>query len=121
MPKVSEKQQLVKQIDDILFLLIMDDDSRNQPEIDELLDLKAHILSFRYFSSSTLIPKSLHHRAMLLTLPSEEFRQAFRMNKDTFLFILNKIQNHQVFKNNCNRKQQPVWVTVISCFGKIWL
>lgn len=48
MPRISEKQQIVKQIDQILLLLIIDDDPRNQKEIDELLDLKAHILSFRY-------------------------------------------------------------------------
>ena len=111
--KYQKNNKLMKQIDEILLLLIIDDDPRNQPEIDELLDLKAHILSFRYFSSSTLIPKSLHHRTMLLTLPSEEFRQAFRMNKDTFLFVLNNIQNHEVFKNNCNRKQQPIWVQLL--------
>jgi hypothetical protein len=113
MPKISEKQQIVTQIDEILFLLIIDDDPRNQQEIDELLDLKAHILSFRYFSSSNSIPKSLQHRTMLLILPGDEFREAFRMNKDTFLFILNKIQNHKVFKNNSRHQQQPVWLQLL--------
>ena len=47
MPRVSEKQQLVNQIDQILFMLIIDEDQRNKNEIDELLDLSTHILSFR--------------------------------------------------------------------------
>ena len=85
-----------------------DDEQRNIKDIEELLDLKAHILSFRYFSSSNSIPKSLEHRSMLLNLPGEEFREAFRMNKDTFLFVLNKIQNHQIFQNNSKKQQQPV-------------
>ena len=113
MPRISEKQQIVKEIDQILLLLIIDDNPRNQHEIDELLELKAHILSFRYFSSSNSIPKSLEHRTMLLILPGDEFREAFRMNKDTFIFILNKIQNHQVFKNNSRHQQQPVWLQLL--------
>ena len=50
---------------------------------------------------------------MLLTLPSEEFREAFRMNKETFLFILNKIQSHQIFKNNSKHQQQPIWLQLL--------
>ena len=113
MPKVSEKQQIINQIDEILFLLIIDDDQRNQQEIDELLDLKAHISSFRYFNSSVTIPKSIEHRILLLTLPSEEFREAFRMNKETFLYILTKIQSHQIFKNNSRHQQQPIWLQLL--------
>ena len=94
-------------------MLIIDDDQRNKKEIDELLDLKAHILSLRYFSSQTLMPKLLEHSTMLLTLPGEEFRETFRRKKDTFIFILNKIQNHQIFQNNSRRPQQPVWLQLL--------
>lgn len=77
------------------------------------MELKAHILSYRFFEACGSIPKSLQHRTTLLMLPSNEFRQAFRMNKDTFLFILNTIQNHQVFQNNSYNKQQPVWIQLL--------
>lgn len=50
---------------------------------------------------------------MLLTLPHNNFRQAFRMNKDTFNFILNKIENHHIFHNNSLHKQQPVWLQLL--------
>jgi hypothetical protein len=80
MPRVSEKQQLVNQ-NQILFMLIIDDDQRNKKEIDELFDLKSLILSFRYFRSQTVIPKSLEHKTMLLILKGKEFKEAFRMKK----------------------------------------
>ena len=49
---------------------------------------------------------------MLSTLPGEEFREAFRMKKDTFIFILDQIQNHYIFQNNSRRPQQPILVTL---------
>ena len=113
MPKISKRQKTIKEIDQILFLLILFDSEENEEQIQELMELKAHILSFRFFEPYQSIPKSLQHRTTLLTLPTSEFRQAFRMNKDTFLFILNRIQNHQVFQNNSYNKQQPVWIQLL--------
>jgi hypothetical protein len=113
MPKISTRQQTIKEIDKLLLLLIITDYEENEEQIQELMELKAHILSYRFFSESERIPKSLHHRTNLLMLPNNQFRQAFRMNKDTFLFILNKIQNHHVFKNNSFNKQQPVWIQLL--------
>lgn len=82
-------------------------------EIQELLELKAQILSFRYFNKSDRIPKSLEYRTMLLTLPQNDFRQAFRMNKDTFISVLNRIEGHPVFQNDSLHKQQPAWVQLL--------
>ncbi len=113
MPKVSTRQKTIKEIDELLFLLIIYDAEENKEQIDDLLELKAHILSCRYFGTSQSIPKSLEYRTTLLTLPNYQFRQAFRMNKDTFLFILNNVQNHPVFQNNSFNKQQPVWVQLL--------
>ncbi len=89
-------------------VIISSTDSKEE-QINELLELKAYILSHRFFGASQTIPKSLEYRLNLLSLPSSEFRQAFRMNKDTFLFIL----NHPVFSNNSFNKQQPVWVQLL--------
>jgi hypothetical protein len=35
------------------------------------------------------------------------------MNKETFLFILNRIQYHQIFKNNSRHRQQLVWLQLL--------
>ena len=114
MPKVSARKQILEQIDKLLFhLIIFSNSNENVGEIEELMELKAHILSFRYFSNSVPIPKSLEHRVLLLTLPSNEFRQAFRMNKDTFSFILNTIENHPIFNTTNPHKQQPVWIQLL--------
>ncbi len=113
MPKVSSLKRTLADINQLLFLLIVYDSDENQEQINELLELKAHNLSHRFFSASQAIPKSLEYRLNLLSLPSTEFRQAFRMNKDTFLFILNHIQSHPVFSNNSFNKQQPVWVQLL--------
>jgi hypothetical protein len=117
MPKISTRQRTIQQIDDLLQHLILVNSFDSSPVIDkdieELLELKAHILSFRYFSSSDKIPKSLEFRTMLLSLPRDEFRQAFRMNKDTFNYILNKIEAHQIFQPSGAHKQQPVWIQLL--------
>jgi hypothetical protein len=119
MPKISSRQLTISQIDTILRQLILSDSFESSPfyeqEINELMELKAHILSYRYFDRAreSSIPKSLEHRTLLLTLPNDEFRQAFRMNKDTFVFILNKIEAHEIFKNAGTHKQQPVWVQLL--------
>lgn len=117
MPKISARQQTLSQIDELLQNLIIMDSfelvSIYENEINELLELKAHILSFRYFCRNDAIPKSLEHRILLLTLPQNEFRQAFRMNKDTFNFILNQIENNDIFKSTGTKEQQPVWVQLL--------
>jgi hypothetical protein len=113
MPKVSTRRKTINEIDSIIFALILEDTPQNGNQVEELLELKAHILSYRYFSPVEVIPKSLEHRTILLTLPINEFRQAFRGKKDTFAFILNRIQDHQVFQNNGLCKQQPVWVQLL--------
>ena len=99
--------------------MIISDYEENEEQIQELVELKAHILSYRYFSESARIPKSLHHRTTLLTLPNNKFRQAFRMNKDTFMYILTTIQNHQVFQNSSFNKQQPVWVQLLVALERL--
>ena len=109
----SIRQQTINEFDQILFLLIISNYEENEEQIQELLELKAHILSFRFFTSTERIPKSIQHRTNLLTLPNNEFRQAFRMNKDTFMYILTTIQNHSVFLNNSFNKQQPVWIQLL--------
>ena len=120
MPKVSTRKQTLEEIDKLLFhLIIFNDSNENDGEIEELMELKAHILSFRYFSSSERIPKSLEHRTTLLILPNNEFRQAFRMNKDTFSFVLSRIQDHRVFKNNSFINQQPVWVQLLVALERL--
>ena len=105
MPKISTRQKTIKEIDHLLFLLFVFDYEGNEEEIQELLELKAHILSYRYFSGSEKITKSLEHRTNLLTLPNNEFRQAFRMNKDTYMYNLTTIQNHEVFSNQSYNNQ----------------
>lgn len=60
MPRVSERQATLSRIEECLELLILwnsFDSSCFENEIEELLELKAHILSFRYFSKSDFIPK----------------------------------------------------------------
>ena len=53
MPKISARQETLSQIDELLQTLIIMDSfelvSIYENEINELLELKAHISSFRYF------------------------------------------------------------------------
>ncbi|RPB21763.1 hypothetical protein L211DRAFT_755297, partial [Terfezia boudieri ATCC MYA-4762] len=45
------------------------------------------------------------YQDVVYCLPLNRFRHFFRMNPDSFLFILAKINNHAVFHNNSKKKQ----------------
>lgn len=66
------------------------------------LQLLRYLQETRYLKSRTVgISKSgAWYQDVVNRLPLNVFRHYFRMNPDSFLFILSKIREHAVFKNN---------------------
>ena len=118
MPQQSARQQLLKEIDSIIFLAILFDEEDD--EIEELMDIKFAISSSRFIGPRTSIPKTVELRNLLWELPDTEFKQVClfwkkvaRMNRNSFLFLLTEISDHQIFQNTSLNPQRDVWIQTI--------
>ncbi|TPX73303.1 hypothetical protein CcCBS67573_g05436 [Chytriomyces confervae] len=78
---------------------------------EELLELIYTLQQRRYLNDRRRrIPKVLELRNLLLQLDDREFRIRMRMNSSSFQFLLSKIRDHPVFRNNLQNLQAPVWI-----------
>ena len=78
MPRISDRQALLDELDDMVKVLAIWDDDE---DIDELLDIRACILSCRYFNLRSHIRKNKSMNEMLWFYDDREFRQVVRMNQ----------------------------------------
>jgi hypothetical protein len=135
MPKESQRQYLLRHVTTTLSKAILDEEmessdsdcgsagSRSDNEsdsesdsdeemtpVDEMFELLALIESARYLNPPEKIPKAPQFRVnTFMELPDETFRQAARMSKATFLFVVHEIEDHPIFQNDSYCKQAPVW------------
>lgn len=107
-------------------LLILDisdsEDEENDvvQDIDDLLMIKTHIESTRYFLPCSPVPKDSGLRELLWYYPDSSFRQIVRMDKASFVRLVNLIQGHECFKNNSrNQQEEPYYqlMVVLSRLG----
>jgi hypothetical protein len=87
MPRQSKRQKLILEIDDMLKTLAMffQDDT---DEFQELLEIKAHLESYRFMSCQDAIEKNLTMRNMLWRFTERYFD--FSLNKyNLIIFIIN--------------------------------
>ena len=79
------------------------------------------LLSIRYmYSRMNQVPKSNTFRNEVISaLPLDRFRHFFRMNPDSYLKVLDRIENHQVFKNKARMKQVKRNTTLIITKAKL--
>jgi hypothetical protein len=103
MPKVSERQFLLREINNLIFLHAVtktlhpfESELWNyyEAEIANLLQLQAFIEASRYIKERTPIPKTSALRNILFDLPENSFRQLVRMSKPTFQFLEGKVFNY---------------------------
>ena len=108
MPRLSDRQSILDDIDDMVKTMAAWDDEDN---IDELVDIRAAIASCRYLNLRAFIMKNKSMNEMLWFYDDREFKQVERMTKDSFLKLLNLISNDDAFGSPLSRhKQAPVWV-----------
>jgi hypothetical protein len=82
--------------------------TQSDSSLDKLMELKAGILASRYLGPRSAIPKQTGYRDILFEMPEEGFRQALRMSKPTFDYVLSLIDMHPVFHNNSlNPQMEP--------------
>lgn len=52
-------------------------------------------------------------------MPPRDFRQIFRMNKDSLEYLINRLSLHPVFNNNSRNRQQPVFVQILVALSQL--
>eukprot|EP01035_Chromulina_nebulosa_P002733 gene2733-3722_t len=122
MPVLSERKKLLKDLNEVLKLLIIDGNESTH-EFTDIMELAASIGSHRYLNVSVPIPKNHEWRELFFAFPDNDFRQMARMDQISFLRLLQKIEDHPVFHNQSLNVQELVWVQLavalnrLGCYG----
>lgn len=113
MPRLSERQALIDDIESILKELAIHGDEKTA-DFSELFDLRASLDEARYLNLRKHIKKNRSMNDMLWTYSDKDFRQAVRMDKTSFVKIVELIKNHDVFnRESKTQKQAAVWVQLM--------
>jgi hypothetical protein len=109
MPKSSEREMLLNDLNHILMILAIEG-KEDEPEFKEILDLIVQIERNRYLDQKNFrsIPKSTWIKDNLMNLLDKESSNITRMSKMSFLILLELIKDHEIFKNNSNNKQEDI-------------
>jgi len=125
MPKVSERQLVIDEIEQfieaslLLDALDVEDSSSDESSesssdsdmdpIDIAFELLTDALGKRYHAPRLRVPKSNHFRMeILFNLPCNRFAQQMRMSPTAFRHILNLIEINPIFMNNGHCPQRDV-------------
>jgi len=119
MPKVSERESLLKEIDASLKLMAMLDDDETE-DFEELMEVRACLEDVRYVDLRKYETKKRSMNDLLWSYTDASFRQTVRMDKASFLGLLQLISPHEVFHRitrNRHRvycaKQTPIWIQLM--------
>lgn len=118
MPKRSDRKEMLLELDNMLRVLAIYDDD-NTEEFQEVLKMYAQLYSTRFFIEREVIPKSSSMIDIMWHYADKEFKQIARMNKSTFIGLLNLIENHAVFKNKSKNKQKPTWIQLLVVLNRL--
>jgi hypothetical protein len=113
MPYLSERQQLLGDLELLILLANYNDDDEQE---EELLELYAHVLASRYLGERQVLKRPPHYFLdRFPNLPDGEFRSMFRTSKAGFFALLEKIQDNAVFSNNSTCPQtHPAWQLAVA-------
>jgi hypothetical protein len=103
---------LIQELDFLIRVLIADGQEKTK-SFKEIMNLRLEMASNRYLNASTPIPKNKAMNLMLWHYPEREFRQIVRMDKKSFVKLVEQIKYHRVFQSNSMNKQEAVWIQLM--------
>ena len=103
MPRTSERQRLLQDIDEVVEQMVLDDEGETV-DFADIIELQSFVESNRYLSNRGRIPKNASMNDMLWIWPEDSFKQEVRMGRIAFVRLVNLIQDHEAFKNNAYKK-----------------
>jgi len=119
MPRFSQREILIKEIDNLLKFMVMTDKDDTE-DFEEIIDIRVSLEFVRYIDLRKYETKKLSLNHLLLSYTDDAFKQIVRMDKKSFLRILRLIAPNPVFhKLMYNRfkqyyaKQTPIWIQLM--------
>lgn len=109
MPKKSDKQLLMQDLEQMLNLLILSRRTKTGT-FKSLLQMYEMCRMARVINPIDPVPKFEGLTRHIFEYPPNEFKQIVRMSKETFRKILPLISGHPVFHSNSQHKQPEAWV-----------
>ncbi|KAE9071741.1 hypothetical protein PF010_g25751 [Phytophthora fragariae] len=129
MPRVSERQRLLRDIVDVMAVATLgeeDDDLLHSAQgraavtedqllfskLDEVYDMLQLVESSRYLVDRKRIDSCTQFNAeiFMASYPTSRFHQRTRMDKSSFERVVNTIKDNPVFYNDSPCPQAPVWM-----------
>lgn len=132
MPKLSERQRLLRDTVDVIAVAIVEqeddemlgsvdkdvdaagegDDSSLFSEVEDAFDLLQLVESNRYLVPRLRAPKCTQFLTDIFqdSTPESKFRKMTRMSRHSFGYLVREIENHPVFFNESTCPQAPVWL-----------
>lgn len=113
MPLISERKQLIRDVELWVALTILEDD---EVDVEEALLVYALLLDSRYLSRGHHQERDDHFfNTKFLKLTDSQFRAYFRTTREGFGAVTALIEKHPVFHNNSNYKQvHPGWQLLVA-------
>ena len=95
MPKVSQREQLLRDLDRIVFYsaVLEDDEDPPEDEMAEILDIRAGVLSCRYLIPRQPGPRITEFYDRICEMRDDQFRLQTRMDKRTFAMLVQLIEH----------------------------
>jgi DDE superfamily endonuclease len=110
MPKISDRQRLIQELDELIRLSIINDDDNS--DLEELMELRWSVEETRFINPRIPIPRNRSMIDMLWRYNEYDFKQEIRMCKNFFKTLVHVIENHPIFHNNARNTQRNVWEQV---------
>jgi len=117
MVRYSERGLLLTEMEKVLRLLIFEGKLASK-EFRDLMELYYGICTTRYLNPRSVVIKNDGLRKIFFDLNDAQFKNLVRMDKISFLHILDILNENQVFKNASRNSQVDVWAQLMVAFHR---
>lgn len=120
MPIVSEKRRLEKNVLKVLRIWRARG-LYGTPRFSKWLRIWLILRNRRYFYDRNIGEKDEGSRELFWSYSEKEFKQVSRVTPETFMYILSKTQNHDIFRNQSRHHQKPIWIQLLVASSRFGL
>jgi hypothetical protein len=125
MPKRSERHNLLKDLDSVIEMQVINLPDSDEEDEEATADLELAILlyedvqSIRTLFYSQPIPKDKRLKELFWRYPDATFRQIARMDKRSFVKLADLIQDHPVFESKSLHKQEEPFYQLLVVLSRL--
>ena len=125
MPTRSKRHNILTDLEHLIRHLAVDqnagelENSSTSRSLDELVEIRAGILSARYLHCRVYDTDKRGMVDMLDSYDDKGFKSEVRMDKASFYRIVDMLKEHPTFHNRSRNKQVPVWVQCFIAFRRL--